>query len=72
MKKETKPDRKAVIKEAYEKGLKNNWHAREAAVWATKKHGSQITKSDIQHHAMRSGGQYLDEMRNGLRYAITK
>lgn len=67
---ETKPDRKSVIKAAYDMAVQNNWHASEAASWATKEHGSKIAKADIQYHAMKSKLPYLDELVAGVRTRI--
>lgn len=65
-----KSPRKSVIAEAYDMAVKNDWHAGEAAIWATKKHGSKINKSDIQYFAMKSKMPYLEELVYGVRTII--
>jgi hypothetical protein len=63
----TKPNRKAVVGEAYEMAVKNNWTVNEAAAWATKKHGSRINKAEVQYFALKAGKPYLDELIHGIR-----
>ena len=72
--KASKPERrprKEVIAEAYEKAVEGNWHAGQAAKWATETHGTDINKSDIQYYAMKAGKPYLDEVRMGIRMIVT-
>ena len=67
MKKTPEFTRKGVIEAAYKEAIKNNWHANDAASWATKSYGSKINKADIQYYAMKSKLPYLDELKNGIR-----
>jgi Asp-tRNA(Asn)/Glu-tRNA(Gln) amidotransferase B subunit len=65
-----KKGRKEIIAEAYEKAVEGKWHAGQAATWATKEHGSDIKKADIQYYAMKAQKPYLDEIRMGIRMIV--